>query len=240
MLRLYIPSLLALHQSAPLKEEQAHYALHVLRIKEGEIMRGYNDKDGEYEGILQKSSKRALFFLPITSIRLPLVLPKLGLAFGLIKNDRQGFLIEKAVELGVTDLFPMQTTFTQTSKMNPEKIHDQCVNASQQCERTDIPMIHPLQKIPACLDLTKHWSVHAAIERMEERTSKQLSIQSCLPPCLMIGPEGGWSDDEKELLLKHSVFPMDLGSLILRAETAAIVGLTMLKNYCDPKGHHAF
>lgn len=232
VLRLYYPSnTLALHQPVPLDDKQSHYAMNVLRLKEGDTLRMYNSHDGEFEGVLQKISKKTVSFLPNTCIRLPLMLPKLGLAFALIKNDRQSFLVEKAVELGVTDLFPLQTAFTQTSKASLEKIHDQCVNASQQCERTDIPVIHPLKKLSDCLDgLTESWLVYAAIERMAKK-NEAISSCSCkiLPPCLVVGPEGGWRNDEKTLLLRDLVVSLDLGPLILRAETAAIVGLSMLK-----------
>lgn len=234
MLRLYLSTSLEEGKIVPLDEKQSHYALHVLRLKENDLFYGFNEIDGEWEGILQKISKKIYGFLPQKMRRETTILPKLGLAFSPIKPDRLFFLIEKAVELGVTDLFPLQTAFTQHAKINTEKMRDQIVGAAQQCERFDIPRFHAIEKLTAFLENhKKSWTYYAAIERMDkvqiETSHFTDSKHASLPPCLLIGPEGGWHDDEKEVFHIKHIEPLDLGSLILRAETAAIVGLTHIK-----------
>ena len=148
--------------------------------------------------------------------------PRVHLYFAPIKKDRLGFLIEKSVELGVTDLHPVITERTQNRKANPDKIQKQIIEAAEQCERIDIPRIHPVISFRDLPDTP----IYCAQERegaalFNPAPSDEISI--------LIGPEGGWSADEvKTLSSSANISAVSLGSRILRAETAAMFMLSRL------------
>lgn len=233
MLRLYIEETLTAQGRVHLDAKQSHYALHVLRLGAGEPMLAFNENDGEWEGIFGIGSKRICFFLPSQKKCDPLILPRLGLAFAPLKTERLGFLLEKATELGVTDLFPLQTDRTQHVRLNRDKIRDQLISAAQQCERFDIPLLYPLQSLPETLErLVPTWTVIVAMERQtgscpHDLAQKEESAQG-ERYCLFVGPEGGWSEREKELFHARQIPYLSLGPLVLRAETAAVAGIVCL------------
>ena len=235
MLRLYLPASFEANQPVILSDKQAHYALHVLRLKEGDYLQGFNGREGEWEGSFQKLPKKLYAFVPVKKRRDPFALPKLGLAFSPLKNERFFYLIEKAVELGVTDLFPLHTEFTQVNRLNFNKISEQMTSATQQCERFDLPTLYEQKPLNAFLLQIKEWHPFIAIERFGSSVNSSgapkplAQEQSLQPPCLIIGPEGGWSDTEKAYFYEMRMSFLDFGPLILRAETAAVVGLSMLR-----------
>ncbi len=231
MLRLYLTQTLQKDTAVSLNEKQTHYAVNVRRLEDGDEVVAFNGVDGEWLCVFKKISKQAYALNPIEKIKEPLILPKLGLAFAPIKSERLFFLIEKAVELGVTDLFPIQTDFTQGIRFSEEKTLDQMIGATQQCERTCPPILHPLQKMNVLINQLKgKWTLYGALERHAPMIYKENKTISTSPPCLFVGPEGGWSAGERAFFeATRDIESLSLGTLILRSETAAVVGLTLLK-----------
>lgn len=235
--RFYLDAALAKEGQCDLSPKLDHYVRHVLRLKNGDDLCIFNERDGAWRAFLHLE-KRTSFVYCTDYIAPPKMLPSLGLAFCPLKHERLFFLIEKATELGVTDFFPLQTDYTQGQlKLNPDKIQDQMISTVQQCERFDIPNLHPIQTLDAFLKgmMDKgQWNVVVAMERMETKMTTFFPHE--LFPCVVVGPEGGWSDREKIMILsaqnkhEHHMHTLHLGELILRSETAALAGLVRVKH----------
>jgi 16S rRNA (uracil1498-N3)-methyltransferase len=150
------------------------------------------------------------------------------LLFAPIKKHRQDWLIEKAVELGVTDFHPVLTQNTEVRKLNESRLTQQILEAAEQCERFDIPQLHELKKLDKVIS---SWSgalpLFACIERFDTKP-----LQAVVPPqrenvALLIGPEGGFTETEKDAIAKHAT-AVGLGDTILRCETAVVKALVLL------------
>jgi 16S rRNA (uracil1498-N3)-methyltransferase len=216
MTRLYLPIELSVNTTIYLDKQQIHYLAKVMRFKDGEIFTAFNSECGEWQVKFNKES-----CICLTQTKEPLKSPQLWLAFAPIKHDALSFLIEKATELGVTNLQPILTDHTNSQRINLERIKKQAIEASEQCERLDVPTIHApihLNKFIAALPTNINWYF-----AMERSTHDKIIKKPC---GFIIGPEGGWSETEKKLL-NQKVTPISLGNNILRAETAAITCLSI-------------
>jgi 16S rRNA (uracil1498-N3)-methyltransferase len=216
MTRLYLTQTLNVGQIIELTKDQRHYLERVLRFERGQHFFGFNEQCGEWKIVYEKPSYKCL-----DQIRSSEKTQPCWLAFSPIKNDPMNFLIEKATELGVTDFQPILCERTNSHRLNIERLIKNTQEASQQCERLDVPKVHAplalrgfLNKLPANVQ----W--YAALERSD---SDDAAIE--FPAGFIIGPEGGWSVQE-QLMLKKCTRPISLGKNILRAETAAIVCLS--------------
>ena len=224
--RLYIDTPLQKGETIPLPDGHAHYLLTVMRKGDGDVIRVFNGKDGEFSGVLHPLNKKsAELTLSKRLIKQPKWNPqRIHLYFAPIKKDRLAFLIEKAVELGVTDLHPVMTEHTENRKPNMDKVEKYIIEAAEQCERMDIPTLHPMASLTECQFIDHCF---AAIERIDDLPTLMPFQATC---GLLIGPEGGWSDNERDYLLAHQcIHPVSLGDLILRAETAGIYMLSKIR-----------
>lgn len=201
-----------------------------MRRPEDAELRLFNGRDGEWLGRLAFIGKKDGSVALTRQIRNAVSRPlKLHLLFAPIKKDRMDFMVEKAVELGVTDLHPVLTQYTTIRDINPERMTRQIIEAAEQCERLDLPTLHALRPLK---ELPKAWNskipVFAALERMD---APFIGSLPAIPQeaGLLIGPEGGFGEEERDALLKADwVKPVGLGDQILRAETAALFGLSAL------------
>ena len=137
MTRLYINQTLAAGQLVDLSKDQRHYLERVLRFQFGQSFFGFNQICGEWEIVYEKSGYRC-----VTQKRAPYLIEPSWLAFAPLKHDPMTFLIEKATELGVTNLQPILTERTNTQRVNLERLQKNAIEATQQCERLDIPTVH--------------------------------------------------------------------------------------------------
>jgi 16S rRNA (uracil1498-N3)-methyltransferase len=190
-----------------------------MRLKDGDIIRIFNGQDGEFTGLLSQTSKKSVSLISLTKIyEQPIEVRKIHLYFAPIKKDRLPYLIEKSVELGVTDLHPIITERTENRHLNLEKLDRYIIEASEQCERMNVPKLHPSITLMKSNFITP---TYAAVEREDGLPLFQPKDNSDLG--IIIGPEGGWTQLEKTILQTHpSIIPTSLGSRILRAETAAV------------------
>ncbi len=198
-----------------------HHIGTVLRLGVGANIRMFNTRDGEWLAEIITLNKKNGALKLIECIKPQPTKPEpLRLLFAPIKKNRMDFLIEKAVELGVTGLYPVITARTQIGKINEAKINAQIIDTIQQCERLHRPTLHLPQKLKTALTAWKHESnICWAAERHDGAYIKTINN----PRAFLIGPEGGFDDSENAFLssLKH-VQPVSLGENILRAETAAL------------------
>lgn len=210
----------------PLSKEHAHYFKNVLRRQDNDKIRLFNTRDGEWLGELTNLSKKSGEVTLISQTRKQdEANNKTALFFAPIKKARLDILIEKAVELGVTDLHPILTERTENRKLKIERIESQIREAAEQCERLTVPKLHAMVNINK---LPNDITIHACIERDDKREASPFisDIQS-KDLAFLVGPEGGFSEDEIiKLCALQNIQPISLGDRIYRAETASIICLT--------------
>lgn len=208
-----------------LSTDQAHYLLIVLRKTSGDQILLFNGRDGEWLAEIKKKNKKECLALCKKQVKVQNFLPSVSLAFSPLKKHRQDFLIEKATELGVTHLIPLEMGHTNLLSFNHEKVRLQCREASEQCERLSVPEVEKLTPFGGWLKL---WPIekplYVALERLDTPVSFMDVLNHPKDVAFLVGPEGGFSEDEVMLLSQQPfVRFFSLGSLILRAETAAVV-----------------
>ncbi len=213
--RLYIPNLQNIFE---LSESHTAHLIRVLRMNEGDQFRAFNQLEGEWVCEISSISKKTATAKKISLIRNFKDPTRRAIAFCLIKPDNTRLIIEKCTELGVTDFYPLISQYTN-SKAGTEKLNSIAICASEQSERLDIPTIHPLKSIGNfAQNLPCEFKWFSAIERSSNPFKKT-------PDGAMgfiIGPEGGFSESEKDLLCRYTT-PCSLSRNILRSETAAII-----------------
>ena len=228
--RLYVNEALQENGVIELAPSQAHYLANVLRRKENDLVRLFNGKDGEWLGSLTDiSKKQAIVNLENQLLEQPQKTQRIQLIFAPIKKNRMDWLIEKAVELGTTDFYPILTQNTEVRKIKEERLKSQIFEAAEQCERLSIPKLHSLTKLEKLLD---SWDttipILSCIERFEARPIKDIA-QHNSDIALLVGPEGGFTAEEKDRIAAQTA-PVSLGETILRCETAVVKALIQVQN----------
>ena len=226
--RLFLEADLSQGDDIDLSREQAHYLGSVLRRVEGASIRVFNGRDGEWRAEISEIGKKSGRLSVIESLRDQNEVPDMTLLFAPVRKHRTGFIIEKATELGVKTLKPVLTTRTQFPRFNHDKARLQAIEAAEQTERLDVPDIQSLQPLK---DVLASWGGRPILFADEagggqsvEAAVKNISA----PAAILIGPEGGFSPEERqELLSLDYVTPVSLGPRILRADTAALSLLTL-------------
>ncbi len=231
MIRLYVESPLFKNQEVSLNEKQSHYIQKVMRLKEGDSILLFNGKDGEWKARLSGVSKKSATFLIISRVRPQDKARDLWLLFSPLKPKRQEFLEEKATELGISCLWPILCERTSISKVNLEKMQAHMREAAEQCGRLTLPEIKPMTSL---FDLLKSWPSDRLLlfgdETLTSSSLGSLEISSQKSYALLVGPEGGFTPKELDILKSHShVQGVSLNPHILRAETAALVGVAYLQ-----------
>lgn len=212
--------------AVPLDRKQAHYLGNVLRLHGGAFVRLFNGRDGEWLATLETPSKKTFAAVPVRQVKAqPSRKAQIHLLFAPIKKHRMDILIEKSVELGVTDLHPVLTDRTEVRKLNTERLHAQIIESAEQCERLEIPSLYPLEKLDQKL---ARWNKSQKILWGDERgNGAPLGHISEEHWAFLIGPVGGFTAQEAERLRNISVVqPISLGPQIYRVETAAILCLS--------------
>ncbi|NBX66823.1 MAG: 16S rRNA (uracil(1498)-N(3))-methyltransferase [Proteobacteria bacterium] len=227
--RLFVTDALAFGTSIALAEGQAHYLKNVLRRENGDHVRLFNGRDGEWLCMLELSGKKGVLAVTEKQTRpQPARRRRVHLLFAPLKKDRLDVLIEKAVELDATDLHPVLTDRTEVREIKEEKILAHIIEAAEQCERLDIPALHPIQKLDKTIAGWQRGPVFAGLERSDAKflSDALVPTDDC---AALVGPVGGWTDGEREFLSSmQNVQPVSLGTNILRSETAVAVMLARL------------
>lgn len=211
-----------------LTPDQVHYFRSVMRRQAGDELRLFNGRDGEFIGRIEELAKKSGTVLIDQCIRpQPTHAKMVHMIFAPIKKHRMDFLIEKAVELGVTDFHPVLSHRTEVRKINEERVQAQIKEAAEQCERMSLPCLHPLEKLDKKLS---SWANLVPVQWCYERSEDEpFDILDGDEVAFLIGPEGGFSEDEVHWLEGHKCAkPCSLGEVVYRVETAAILFLAKL------------
>ena len=227
--RLYVEQNLSHQAVIALAPSQAHYLNNVMRKKNGEPVRLFNGRDGEWLGRLEDLGKKSGNVVLEKCLKeQPAHKHHIHLFFTPIKKNRQDWLIEKAVELGVTDFHPVLTQNTEVRKINEERVRAQIFEASEQCERFEIPTLHTIGKLDEIWpDWPRDVPILSCLERFDAPALKDMAFKDYQDIALLIGPEGGFTREEKGKIAGQTT-PVDLGETILRVETAVIKALVLI------------
>lgn len=210
--------------SVPLDE--CHYLLRVLRLRDGDEIILYNEQVGEWLGTLTAVTKSSCAVQLEKILRQPFAEPVTRLVYAQLKHDAMSLVFEKGTELGVTHFQPVTTEFSQKYNVHSDKIVRQLKQASQQCERLSIPeLLDPMPFSKFLESCIEDELVFIAMERSNARSlTEMLRMHDRNTSCtFIVGPEGGFSSAEKELVQRMlHVNCISLGKTVLRAETAVI------------------
>jgi 16S rRNA (uracil1498-N3)-methyltransferase len=223
--RLYIDA--PLSGEITLEAEPTHYLTRVMRLGVGDAVRLFNGRDGEVCADITHVEKKTLTLTVTDTLRPAYTPPPITLFFAPLKRHRTATLLEKATELGVTRLQPVITARTQFPKLNLEKMRAQIIEAAEQTERLDLPQLDEAK--PLIEAVSDYDSSILMGDEGGDAAPMLAVLEGRTPPLgLLIGPEGGWSSEEREALraLDH-ITPISLGPRILRADTAAISMLSL-------------
>ncbi len=231
MPRLYVEAPLSAGGAVALGRDQANYLLNVLRLARGDEILLFNGRDGEWRACLAGTGKRALAAEPAEQTRLQPPAPDLHFLFAPLKHARLDYLVQKAVEMGVSRLQPVITRHTQVTRVNLARMRANVVEAAQQCGVLNLPEVAEPADFAAAVADTSRLLVFCD-ERAEVRDPVAAlgAAPKGLPPSLLIGPEGGFAEEERAALKQRTnVARIALGPRILRADTAAVAALALLQ-----------
>ena len=224
--RLFIEDRLSDGAFIRLEGGQAHYLLNVLRVKPGSPVKLCDNQTGEWLAEVADTAKRDLSLRVTALLRPRETVPDLWLLAAPVKKARLGMVVEKACELGVALYQPVITRRTIVERMKMDRLHAQIVEAAEQCGRTALPEIAEAVKLT---QLLKTWPAERTLYFADEEGGVPLAeVAKPGPAALLVGPEGGFDADERAAIkaLPQAV-GVSLGPRILRAETAAIAGLSI-------------
>ena len=222
-------------------DKQHHFLKNVLRIKLNDRISIFDGVTGEWHANVISISKEKIALKIIKKTREFATQPDIWLIFAPIKLFRLNITIQKAVELGVSKLVPCKTEFSNFDKLNYKNLILNAIEASQQCERLDVPKIEKiislnslLEDFPSDRALVFCDESDLRLPSIYEKVKSKVSIYSKW--AVIIGPEGGFSDQEKKQLIKEkNVLRVTLGKRILRSDTAAISSLFCIQSLVDKR-----
>ncbi len=232
MQRLYVPQDLAAGAAVELGPEQSHYLANVLRKAEGAELLIFNGRDGEWLARITARTKRAVRIEAVERTRTQDPLPDLVYCFAPLKVGRLDYLVQKAVEMGAGVLQPVITQHTQLAKIGTDRLRANVMEAAEQCGILAIPQVLEPLKFDRLL---AEWDRERRLVFCDESAATNnpraaLEAISETKLALLVGPEGGFSDDERRQL--HDlpfVTAIPLGPRILRADTAAVAALALIQ-----------
>ena len=234
--RLYTPGALAQGQSVALEAPQAHYLLHVLRLAAGDPVLLFNGRDGEWRARLEQAGKRAVSARPEECTRPQTPSGDLHYWFAPLKHSRLDYMAQKAVEMGASKLQPVVTRHTQVTRVNLERMRANAVEAAEQCGVLTLPDIGELRALERALAEREPERLLIFCDEDAEVKDPVTALQQARragasqPFALLIGPEGGFAEEERAMLLAAPhVLRLALGPRILRADTAAVAALSLVQ-----------
>jgi 16S rRNA (uracil1498-N3)-methyltransferase len=226
--RLFIETPLGEGAQVRVEGGQAHYLLSVLRLKAGDPVKLFDDSTGEWLGIAAAVGKRDLILDVTAHLRDREPVPDLWLIAAPIKKGRIDWVAEKSCELGVARLVPVLTRRTVIDRLNSERLRAHMVEAAEQCDRTALPELAEPVKLDALL---RDWPSGRALffaDEMGGAPAAEAMAKHKGPAAILIGPEGGFDDSEREAIRAHAqATGISLGPRILRAETAACAAVSI-------------
>lgn len=227
MIRLYVETDLCMSVTVEATEGQAHYLGGVMRRAVGDVVHLFNGRDGEWAARIASLFRGRAALVPEKLVRPQSGDADLWLMFAVLKRDSTDLVVQKATELGVSTLLPVFTERTNAGRVNHERLRAIAIEAAEQSERLTVPALRPVGQLNEILE---KWPAERPLFVALERSEAQPLLSAQGPAGLLIGPEGGFGPRDRAALDRCGfIRPASLGPRILRADTAAIVGLTLLQ-----------
>ena len=222
--RLFVDQPLAPGAIVPLEGAPANYLAAVMRLGPGDPVRLFDDRTGEWLADVTEAARKRVTLAVTRQLRLRESVPDIWLLFAPIKKAPIDWLVEKATELGAARLQPVLTQRTIVDRVNLDRLRTITIEAAEQCDRTALPELAEPTKLAALL---ASWPTERTLLFADEQGGAPLrEIARAGPTALLIGPEGGFTDQERQAIRAHpAAQAFTLGPRILRAETAACAAL---------------
>jgi 16S rRNA (uracil1498-N3)-methyltransferase len=231
--RLYVDAALAPGQTVTLERTQSNYLGNVLRLSAGDSILVFNGRDGEWQASIA-GRKRPDALEIVTQTRTQDHLPDLVYVFAPLKHARLDYMVQKAIEMGASTLQPVLTRFTQVSRVNSERMRANVIEAAEQCGILSIAEVTEPVTLDRYLAGRKPQRLLIFCDEAADTTNPLQALQGDLAAAdgidVLIGPEGGFADEERAILLRQQrTLRLSLGPRILRADTAAVAALALVQ-----------
>lgn len=227
-IRLFVDQPLEGGKPVALDRDAANYLFNVMRLAVGAEILLINGRDGEFLARVEQASKRSGVAQVLQMTKPLQIPPDLWLLFAPIKKARTDFIVEKAAEMGVRRICPVQTEYTNADRIRQDRLQAHAVEAAEQCGGTFVAEVAPLQKIS---EIIRDWPQDRQLWFCDETLAKAdgpAAPDGQDSAAIIIGPEGGFSDKERAALRAlPQAAPIRLGPRVLRADTAAVAALTL-------------
>ncbi|VAW21158.1 16S rRNA (uracil(1498)-N(3))-methyltransferase [hydrothermal vent metagenome] len=233
--RLYVDMPLSAKKTIKLDKMQSNYLANVLRKKTGDRLVLFNGRDGAWLAFISTVSRKLVEVETIECFARQPPHNDLWYGFAPLKSARLDYMAQKACEMGAGMIQPVVTEYTQIRRIKEERIIANVIEAAEQCEVLNLPQVLPQTSL---LSLIENWPrdhsgrilIIADEEISPASPIEQLLAHKNRPLGLMIGPEGGFSQNERDLLRGHDfIVRISLGPRILRADTAAVAALALIQ-----------
>jgi len=222
--RLFVRQPLGEDAGIELDAGQANYLGNVMRLGVGAELLVFDGFSGEWLARIAEATKKRMTLTVERKTREPESVPDVSLAFAPVKRAQTDWLVEKATELGVARLVPVMTQRTVAERVKLERLESIAIEAAEQCGRTRLPeIVEPVQLRRFLEELDPARQLYFADENGGEPLANALREG---PAAILVGPEGGFTEEERTLVRGSGASPISLGPRILRAETAALASLS--------------
>jgi 16S rRNA (uracil1498-N3)-methyltransferase len=232
--RLFVDAPLAAGGEIGLDRGQTNYLRNVLRLRPGDAVLLFNGRDGEWQASLSSAQKRSLSVTIGKQLRAQALPGDLHFLFAPLKHARLDYMVQKAVEMGASLLQPMITRHTQVTRINLDRMRANVIEAAEQCGILAVPRVADPLPLDRLLvndpDRILLFCDEAADVADPIKALEVVPLDLHPPLAVLIGPEGGFADEERAALLKRpKVVGIALGPRILRADTAAVAALALVQ-----------
>ena len=231
--RLYVPAPLAEGAELMLPPQQTNYLVNVMRLGADAPVLLFNGRDGEFVGALAASLRKGALMRVGARTRPQEAPPDVDYLFAPLKHARLDYMAQKAIEMGARRLRPLLTRRTQVARVNLERLMANAIEACEQCGVIWTPEIAPLETLDKALE---RWPARRLLVFCDEEADETSPLEGLARVSadggvgLLIGPEGGFDDEERAAILKTPrVLRLSLGPRILRADTAAVAALALIQ-----------
>jgi 16S rRNA (uracil1498-N3)-methyltransferase len=231
--RLYVREQLAEGGELTLAPAQTNYLVNVMRLGAGDSVLLFNGRDGEFAATLAAKSRKGASLKVGARTRPQETPPDVDYLFAPLKHARLDYMAQKAVEMGVRRLRPVLTRRTQVPRVNLERLSANAIEACEQCGVVWTPEVAPVETLDQAL---ARWPAERLLVFCDEEAERASPLDALANVTadggvgLLIGPEGGFDDDERALILKTPrALRLSLGPRILRADTAAVAALALIQ-----------
>ena len=231
--RLFVDAPLGTGEKVMLEPNQSNYLGNVLRLSAGGQVLVFNGRDGEWQA--QIAGRKRPDSLEIRNQRRPQDrLPDIAYVFAPLKHARLDYMVQKAVEMGASRLQPVLTRFTQVSRVNGERMRANVIEAAEQCGILSLAEVAEPMPLDRFLSQRQPQRLLVFCDEAAETTSPMQALQNGLTAPdgidILIGPEGGFAEEERALLLRQpQTLRLSLGPRILRADTAGVAALALVQ-----------